>query len=164
MKKIIILVSLIGLVFTSCKDDDSPEPGDTQVTGAPKYSTQQVNLTYGATKIWKLQNTHLYGKTPQGQVLDQDLQLGDCALDNRYTFTIAGDCTSDTGDEKCDPSEEQTVTSKWKFIDDKNFIWNDKEMEIITLTDQEFTVRYPAEIDFGIFTIDGIITNTYIPE
>jgi len=162
MKKLLLLTLITGLAFTACKkDDDQALPNQT----GSKYTADELALTNGTQKVWKLIGIHVKGITEDGQTVDADADMQDCVLDNRFIFNINRNVTSLGGDEKCDPNEESEIIQTWNFVTDSTFEWGGDTIALASLKENELKVSFETIITGGTLgNIDATLTNTYVPE
>ena len=65
--------------------------------------------------------------------------ISPCATDNIYTFEMNGIYSSDEGNSKCSPTDDQVETFDWFFYSNEDSIsMNGLWTKVISLTDNEF--------------------------
>jgi hypothetical protein len=86
------LLTGLSVLFFSCDKDDP-------------ILTKTDLLTQ---KTWKLTNLKISGA---------EIELGDCVLDDIYSFAKPSAYTLDESTAKCDPNDSQITTGTWIFIE-----------------------------------------------
>lgn len=126
-KQQITLLSLaaLGLCFTACGDDDSAL---TPNTSAP--STSQTNTQLISEKNFSISDY----KTVVNNVTEETFaDIDACSKDDVTRFEKNGTVTDNEGATKCDPTDPQTTTYAWLFLDNESklqldFGMGDKEV------------------------------------
>ena len=120
MKKLfrnLLLVSASCLVIVSCGKDDDDEP-----SGGSGGSKTDM-LTHGS---W--QYTNVQAAPPWDIYFNWD-SLPACEKDDFVNFSTNGNGTFDEGATKCDPTDPQTSTFKWAWMN------SETELQIIEGSD-----------------------------
>jgi hypothetical protein len=107
------LVILSVAVIAGCKKDDNKDNGNSK--------TQMI-----ASGSWKMTSDYIDPAedvngdgVPEHEILPF---LETCEKDNLFSFTTDGTFTADEGASKCDPSDPQTQSTKWKFINNESLL------------------------------------------
>ena len=146
--------------FSSCKKDDG---GDDPVVTNTTIITGTKWKWAGATIDPGIQNPLT------GQIIDDFSSfIPTCEKDNLIHFKSNGDVISDEGDSKCLPTDPQSTTDNWKFINNETQIEikDDEETTVLnikSLTSSELIVSFDEEDPLG-DGIDRSILISYSPE
>lgn len=121
--------------FSSCKkdkDDDNTGNGKTDL------------ITNGS---WKISAVHeKLGENPWVDITAQEYE--DCELDDRIQFSKPNIVTTDEGATKCDPSNPQTDTGTWKFVNGEQEIeLAGEEFHIDELTATSLKISVSGALD-----------------
>jgi hypothetical protein len=134
MKKVILGVLAMSLVFVACKKDEDDSPTNTQL------------LTNGSSKTWRIDKVLVDG-------VDVTTSVGACSLDDNFVFN--GDMTyeQNEGETKCDSTDSQVYDSGvWMFIENET-----KLVTVATSEDADTAnIKLLSESSFNVeFTDDG---------
>lgn len=160
MKKLnLTLTALLalGLTFTSCKKDDSPEPTTQQNTEVKKEDPKPEPTVKELLLDKKWQVTAM--------VFDEPIDLGDgtflsdvyeymeeCERDDYMVFREDDKGLSSVGDELCDPDEADADFLWYQDPDDENSIWIDTNGETMVGTISKIddkTMVFDTEANVG---------------
>jgi hypothetical protein len=111
MRNKLFILSIIAIVFFSCKKDDSSSTG-----------TATTNTTILAEQSWKFNNAGLDPNKDGTIDVEVSDQIPACLKDNTVSFSSSGNGTVDEGTAKCNNADPQTVPFTWGFASNETLI------------------------------------------
>ena len=148
MKKSLLAITAMTLLFTACKkDDETPvNPKKTVVTSGKWHITSSSSVVAYPAPIGT-------------QTFDLFAMIPACQRDNRYTFNSDNTVTTDEGATKCNASDPQQKTGgTWAFLNNDTQFQvvdgsNSVSGDILVLDNSTLTLRYTT-------TANGIQSTT----
>jgi len=147
MKKLLLLCCAVCVLYVvSCKKEEK----------RPSMRTEMI--TEGKWQVTALGSDSKVNK--QTTTTDLYVTMPDCMKDNLLTFNMDGSCTTDEGEQKCDPDAPQTYGGvSWKFMTaDTQLELTDTSgsivYDILSLNDTGLVLQYVKEVE------DATITTT----